>query len=326
MMHEPFPTIDSSTAGGARRPAFMLFAPGLERLPSPPEGPRLPALERLLARGRRCLLPGPSAAFAELARVVGGDLARWPCGPVSRLGDTGAAPSRPCLRIEPLGLAASARGVARMRAEGLALSGAEAAGLAESLSAWFAADGLEFEATRAFRWYLVGGPGWAGLPGPPGEDGPDAPPESELRRVLSEAEMLLHEHPVNEARLAAGRPAVNGLHAWGGGVPPAPAGRPLPGGWGDEPYLRGLWRLAGHAPRQEPEVRDGGIAWPLPGDAGDPAAALRLEEEWGAPILSALARGRLARVAIVTARTRHDTGNWAVRRPWRRPRPVAELC
>lgn len=38
------------------------------------------------------------------------------------------------------------------------------------------------------------------------------------RGLLNEIQMLLHAHPVNEARLQAGKPPVNSVWLWGGGV------------------------------------------------------------------------------------------------------------
>ena len=45
----------------------------------------------------------------------------------------------------------------------------------------------------------------------------DLGPDAELRRLANEIQMLLHRHPVNVAREAAGRPVVNALWLWGQG-------------------------------------------------------------------------------------------------------------
>ena len=47
-----------------------------------------------------------------------------------------------------------------------------------------------------------------------------------LRRLMTEAQMLLHDHPVNAAREARGEAPVNGLWLWGSGGDAPPA---LPG-------------------------------------------------------------------------------------------------
>jgi len=61
------------------------------------------------------------------------------------------------------------------------------------------------------------------------------------RRLLSEIEMALHDHPVNLERQADGRLPVNSLWLWGGGVSPEQETRPMPPLFGDDALLRGHW-------------------------------------------------------------------------------------
>ena len=42
------------------------------------------------------------------------------------------------------------------------------------------------------------------------------------RALQNEIQMLFHTHPVNELREAAGKPTINGVWFWGGGVAPVP--------------------------------------------------------------------------------------------------------
>lgn len=72
------------------------------------------------------------------------------------------------------------------------------------------------------------------------------------RRLLSEIEMALHEHPVNAEREADGRPAINSLWIWGGGYAPQPVAGALPPLYANDPLLRGFWRS-----QQSPQA-----AWP----------------------------------------------------------------
>lgn len=62
------------------------------------------------------------------------------------------------------------------------------------------------------------------------------------RSLLSEIEMALHEHPVNAERERAGKPVVNSLWIWGGGLAPATQSGELPPLFADDPLLRGFWR------------------------------------------------------------------------------------
>ncbi len=72
------------------------------------------------------------------------------------------------------------------------------------------------------------------------------------RRLISEVEMALHEHPVNAEREAEGRRPVNSLWLWGGGKAPAPNALRLPPLFADDALLQGYW-----------QSRTGvGAAWP----------------------------------------------------------------
>ncbi len=46
---------------------------------------------------------------------------------------------------------------------------------------------------------------------------PSGPDARELRRLMTELQMLLHEHPVNARRARVGLPAVNAVWVWGSG-------------------------------------------------------------------------------------------------------------
>jgi hypothetical protein len=64
------------------------------------------------------------------------------------------------------------------------------------------------------------------------------------RNILSEIEMTLHEHDVNERRVAEGQQPVNSLWLWGGGMAPEKTTRPQPPLFSDDPLLAGYWESA----------------------------------------------------------------------------------
>ena len=64
------------------------------------------------------------------------------------------------------------------------------------------------------------------------------------RNILSEIEMALHEHDVNERRVAEGKQPVNSLWLWGGGMAPEKIIRPQPPIFADEALLLGYWESA----------------------------------------------------------------------------------
>lgn len=315
---------------------FTLFLPGIESAAADAL-PRMPALERLLARGRP--RPLEVSPWAFLAQLTGGDEARWPVGPVSAAGEL-AAPPHACLRVEPLGTLEE-QAAFRLPAARLAIARDEALSLAAAFLEAFGGDGLRLEIATPERWYLAWADGhavaqaWRGFPAPalsmPDDERP-APPEAPLRRLSSEVELLFHAHPVNVARHARGAPLIAGLHPWGGGALAATEVTELPAAMaGGEPYLAGLRRLGAISGAAVPCAHDaaaeaGGIAWPLEIETLELRQLACIEQDWAAPLLAMLRRGRLDAVRIVTGRAIHDTRRTDALRIWRRPRPLAELC
>ena len=161
-----------------------------------------------------------------------------------------------------------------------------------------------------------------------------------LHALLNEAQMMLHAHPVNEAREARGEPAVNSLWLWGGGRAPAK----LPARWqaimARDPVALGLARAS--ATREAPQ-RASAEQWlqrspddgrhlavldalrvPLAlSQAEDYLAAMEgLERDWFAPLLAALRAGRVGMVSVHVpdAGAAFETVRGDLRRFWRRPR------
>lgn len=298
-----------------------LFLPGLEELAAA-DAPRLPALELLLARAR-AHPASESSCWAALARAAGGDLDRWPVGPVSALAELGAV-TDDCLRVAPLGMDAEQQGVFRLRAAALAIDPEEADALAAAFNATFRSDGLRLVTPLPARWYLLRAAGgatapWRGFPGPTLAGGArPAPPEPALRRLLSEVELLFFAHPVNEARRDEGRPLIAGLHPWGGGrleAQPADGG---PAGVAGEPYLAGLQRLGVAEPDD--------MIWPLAPEMLVLPALERLEAEVLEPLARGLRHGRPGRLRIVTDRCRYELATTDLWCFWRRPRHWATAC
>ena len=160
---------------------------------------------------------------------------------------------------------------------------------------------------------------------PDGADGPF------VRRVLTELQMVMHDHPVNRARERAGRLAANSLWLWGGGVlPAAPPAYVLPELRSDDPVLRGLWHYAGAAsdalPAQLAQVTPGVIVTRLceaaardADPAGCSALLERIEAQWLKPMLDALRAGSIERVHAMFGSTgAYVLDRRGLRRWWRR--------
>jgi len=217
--------------------AFQILVPGLFwpdfKDARPYDGLTLPGLERLLARAR--------IRTQTVTGVEGWRMAAWGFGsesaPVAALLaqaaglDTG---TRAWMCADPVGL--QARGVELFLTAGsrLGISRSEAEALLETLNRFFAVDGLTFHAVAPDRWVveLAETPAMTTTPLsaahgraidallPKGEAARDW-----IRR-LNEAQMLLHDHPVNAARETAGRPTVNSVWFWGAGRLSPPSARP----------------------------------------------------------------------------------------------------
>ena len=78
----------------------------------------------------------------------------------------------------------------------------------------------------------------------PGEFLPSGEHTAMHRNILSEIEMALHEHEVNQRRVEEGKQPVNSLWLWGGGMAPEKITRPQPPLFADEPLLAGYWESA----------------------------------------------------------------------------------
>ncbi len=91
---------------------------------------------------------------------------------------------------------------------------------------------------------------------------PEGPDGRDVRRLMNECQMLLHEHPVNVRRAAQGRHAANAVWLWGFGTNGRAPSTALPRLVTDDPWLAGLWHLHGESAVS--------FEWPAP--VGDPVA------------------------------------------------------
>jgi hypothetical protein len=201
----------------------------------------LPALQKMLGRGQ-CKIHEPVQLEELLCGIFGvPQSADVPIAPISAAFDgLGAG----CwLRADPVHLHLQRD---QLLLSGVKVSSEEAAAMCASMNEHFAGQGMEFFAPHAQRWYVrldslprirttpmsqvVGGDVRRFLPA-----GDDA---SRWHQVFNEIQMLLHAHPLNEAREARGEPIINSVWFWGGGCDRAngslrssgePVGLPLAG-------------------------------------------------------------------------------------------------
>ncbi len=129
---------------------------------------------------------------------------------------------------------------------------------------------------------------------------PKGPDSGALRRLMTEAQMLLHEHPVNQQRARRGLPGLNALWFWGAAPLQLVEARAAQRLLSNHPYVQGLCE---HLHMD---------CWPVP----DTAAALlsvdadellpvlpetslqSLETLWLKPVHAALQQGRIRQLDV----------------------------
>lgn len=208
-----------------------LLLPARSRLDGEP-------LPRSVARalGRADVLPaGEPGERAQLLRHFDLLPRGWPVAALTRALDAGDAATSAWLRADPAYVQPDING-ARLLACGdaLRLDHRDAEALLPALRPLFGDAGFLLDAPDPHRWYLrlprearlptfaapadaLGADLFDQLPG--ADDGP-SPEGRRWRALLSEAQVVLHNHPHNAARIGAGRLPVNSLWFWGAGIAP----------------------------------------------------------------------------------------------------------
>lgn len=183
-------------------------------------------LVQWLARGDRLppVKPGRAAALARaFALAPAGAL---PSAALSRQHALHDAADAAWLRADPGHARADLASLRLMRCGDLGLAPEEADALLRALKPYFGDDGFELTAPQPDRWYLRGAAS-ADLPRAPdpldvlGDDlHAHLPEQRKWKRLLNEAQVALHHHPVNLARVERGELPANTLWFWGGGRSP----------------------------------------------------------------------------------------------------------
>ena len=183
-------------------------------------GLRLPALEKLLGRGQ-----GKMSEAVSLEQLLCGsfDLPlqdQAPIAPISAAFDGLAAGC--WMRADPVNLNLQRD---QLMMSAVQAGSGEAAALSASLNEHFSGQGLEFFAPHPQRWYVRLGelprirttPLLQALGGDVRGVLPVGAEAARWHQLFNEVQMLLHAHPVNEAREARGEPTINSVWFWGGG-------------------------------------------------------------------------------------------------------------
>ncbi|MFC0154387.1 phosphoglycerate mutase [Xanthomonas dyei] len=293
-----------------------------------PEKRRLPgtldnaAVASALARAD--LHAADAGEVAQLQRHFTLTPAQWPVAALTRQLDAGDAAGATWVRADPAYVVPDMQGARLMGyGEALGATAEDLAVLLPILKPMFGDAGFVLDAPTPSRWYLRLSPD-AKLPefAPPdvaiGDDLFEHLPAGDSgrrwRALLTEAQVLLHQHPWNEGRIASGKPAINSLWFWGGGALPHAVTSPHRQVRSRESLLRAL-ALAASADAQGDQRVDALV------DLRHLRSLQQFGDDAVAPLLAAMARGELDRLVLDfqdgETLTLARTQRW---RFWRTPR------
>jgi hypothetical protein len=273
------------------------------------EEARFPALEILLGRARRSAGEAkPLEGWVQQAFDLGEDA--YPAGALT-VAAQGLDPGEDSwVRADPVHLRVTDDRLVVVPAEAFSVQAEEASALCHALNAHFA--GMAFVPSQPRRWCAKLAQHLAGRPAlDAAGTALELPRES--APLLNEIQMVLHAHPVNEAREARGEPAVNSVWLWGSGRAPR-ARAPWQSVAADDPAVLGAARLANARQRALPRsAREWLERLPEEGRHLAVLDTLRapralapdtvanaietLERDWFVPLLAAL---RGARIGMLT--------------------------
>lgn len=293
-----------------------LIIPGLlwpaASLVGPAAGLALPALAHLLGKGRMTHVEF-EPYHTQLLRLFGDAQASTALADLRRRGESCLPPADDAhyLCADPVNLSFAREHLLLGEFPDDDIEPAEAHGLVAALNDTFGDLG-HFELASPTRWYLrlneptsarlyplhdvVGRPIKHFLP--EGDDG------RLWQRTLNELQIVLHNHPLNQAREASGKRPINSLWPWGAGTPPQPRPCSFAAVQAEGPLGLGLGVTAG-LPTRTPDLASALNANTLvvverlllPARQLDldrwRQSLIELERDWFAPLASALRQGKL---------------------------------
>lgn len=295
---------------------------------------RPPRLARLAGRGsvlKRQIEAGQGALNAAVldALQLRNDAAKYPSAAVIRTGATGERAVGFWLRAQPIHFAAGLDRLTTVPLQGAArMSPAERAALSPILSDHLQSTGLQLHEGADGEWLLCSEaplqvqtvtPEFAAA-SPRAEILPRGQDAGGLRRLMTEMQMLLHDHPVNRSRESRGLPVLNAIWVHGEGMLSEVRSASLPEASGDDVYLRGIYRL--HARSVQPKVGDAAtflsrVKGPTVAII-DPPDLHTLETKWLAPLSRALVGGAISKLTLLFDEWRIDTDRASMFKMWRR--------
>jgi len=237
-------------AAGTDLPAVTLLLPERRRFAGQAV---TAAIGKALARADH-LDDGEPGERAQLLRHFDLLPRGWPMAAITRELDAGDAVLHRWLRADPAHVRPDMTGARVLAIGELGLDAAEAEALLRPLRPLFGDSGFQISAPVPSRWYLALPvesqlPDFATPDQVLGDDLfthlPEGPEGRRWRALLNEAQVILHNHPMNAARIAAGKLPVNSLCFWGAGRLPDHVRTRLAAVSSPDPELQALAKLAG---------------------------------------------------------------------------------
>ena len=291
---------------------LTLLLPDLAAIERARHALRCPTTDLFISRCATSLMPDTTTVAWACARNGITRQRDWPAAAILARAMSAAPPHPFWLCAQPAHLAVDRDRLLLLPRRQLPLSDRESHALLSTLREVFVREGLALAQVDAGTW-LIGCPHVQRLQTfapelvegrdidayqPRGEDAP------RWQRLLTEIQMLLHEHPVNVERDQRGDTAVNSLWLWGGGGMPNVTAR------FDRMIVRSPFLLALAAATATPvaaQQSDGAHAFgaghllvEVEHEAGKDVEALlhTVEAAWLEPAWQALAEGKLDEVTL----------------------------
>ena len=215
--------------------------------------PDLKQLESLLSRADRKAGPGTDwlAGLFTLFDLSADETA-CPVAAVTAAYDGLDASKGWWLRADPVYLQPDRSQAVLVASDALQLQADECEGLLQTLNQHFAEDGWQFTAPHPQRWYLrldnaesiTTTPLHEVMGQSVHEHLPSGEKQRDWHTRLNELQMLLHNHEVNDKRVAAGKMPVNSVWFWGQGTMPKVNATPWDRVFSDNDVVRALAQLS----------------------------------------------------------------------------------
>ena len=317
----------------------------------------LPGLENLLAKSS-CMKEESQGIEAWLCRAFGIEKQQdWPIAPITLVTDGAGAIKTGddyWVRADPVHLRIEHDQIVLADSRIFRISNEEAEQFSSLLNRHFCENGQEikFLPLKPDRWYLrlvKTPPANTRLLSEAANKGidkllPFGANADPWRALFNEIQMVLHEHPLNEAREARGELAINSVWFWGGGIMPKSLASPFIHVWTNEVLASSLAAACGTEQTLLPADAD---AWQAAAQPGNHLITLgvllgkaqygdaygwresikEVERRWFDPLWRMLKQGRLSQLRLI-ALDESSVKNFTImhgdsRKFWRRQKPLS---